>query len=268
MWFSSCDMRIEWMTREIKNLGEVEPRLPVSSVPRTRTTGFVSLNDKKDGQTPDRKCCQKRMIKKDRINMEYLQQVQEELMCSKKSSCRTQELNDLIESMEHRIRHVNQNRADEMKMYREIRNVKETREMYNASEPDPPGYWYTKERLSKQDTDWNRSMQHRIHIRLDDIERIKRDLTGRKHRVTRLKSELERVRKSIGSLQKELEDVNSKRIKAYKRAYELGEQKRELKSSYDEYQSLITYANRLARKGDVVGLKQVCDTQTLVTIKV
>ena len=50
---------------------------------------------------------------------------------------------------------------------------------------------------------------------------------GRNRRVTQLKSSLERVRKIISSLQKELEDVNSKRIKAYKRAYELGEQKQE-----------------------------------------
>ncbi|KAI3736161.1 hypothetical protein L6452_15695 [Arctium lappa] len=263
MWFSTCDKYIEWKTREIKNLeaslGKVEPRAPTSSVPRT--TGFVCLTDQKDGQTPDRKRYQKRMIKKDRMDMEYLQKVQEELLYSKKSSCVTQELNDLIESMEHKVRHGNQNRADEMKMYREIRNIKETREMYNAPKPDPRSYWYTKERPSKRDTDWNRSMQHRIHIRLDDIEKIKTGLMGRKRRVTRLKSELERVRKGIGYLQKELEDVNSKRIEAYKRAYELREQKKETKSSYVEYQSLMTYATRLARKGDVVGLKQACDTQ-------
>ena len=54
------------------------------------------------------------------------------------------------------------------------------------------------------------------------------DLRGRKARVARLKADLELVRKSISCLQKELEDVNTKRSKAYKRAYELGEKKKGL----------------------------------------
>lgn len=54
------------------------------------------------------------------------------------------------------------------------------------------------------------------------------DMKGRKARVTRLKADMELVRKSISCLQKELEDVNTKRIKAYQRAYELVEQKKGL----------------------------------------
>ncbi|KAJ9550241.1 hypothetical protein OSB04_014286 [Centaurea solstitialis] len=263
MWFWTCDWNIKWMRREIENLeahlGKLETRRATSSV--SRTTSYVCLTDQKDGQTPDRKRCQKRLMKKDRMDVEYLRQVREELLLSKKSSCGTQELNDLIESMEHKIRHGHQNRADEMKMYREIRHVKETRETYNTREPDPPSYQYTKERLSKRDTDRNRAMQHRIQIRHDDIDKIERDLMGRNRRVTRLKSSSEHVRKIISSLKKDLEDVNSKRIKAYKRAYELGEQNKEWESSYVEYKSLMTYATRLAQNRDVVGLKQASDTQ-------
>ncbi|KAI3736162.1 hypothetical protein L6452_15696 [Arctium lappa] len=164
MWFSQCDEHIDWRKKEIKTLeasiGKVEPRLPIKSVPRT---GFVCSTDHRDGQW-DRRRCQKRLIKKDRMDMEYLVQVQEQLLPSKKSTgmtlCGTQELNHLI--------------------------------------------------------------------RLDEIEIIERNLTGRKRRVARLKSEMEFVRKNISCLQKELQDVTSKRLKAYERAYELGEQKKEL----------------------------------------
>lgn len=51
---------------------------------------------------------------------------------------------------------------------------------------------------------------------------------GRKTRVRRLKAELEHVRKNISCLNKKLESVNSKRDEAYKRAYEPGEQKKEM----------------------------------------
>ncbi|KVI04242.1 hypothetical protein Ccrd_017438 [Cynara cardunculus var. scolymus] len=113
-------------------------------------------------------------------------------------------------------------------------------------------------RLIKKD---RKDMDYLEQIRLDEIEKIERDLTGRKRRVKRLKSELEFVRKNISHLQKELQDVTSKRLKAYERAYELGEQKKELKLDYKEYQLLRRYAKSLARKRDVVELKQACDTQ-------
>lgn len=58
----------------------------------------------------------------------------------------------------------------------------------------------------------------------DEIEEMKMDLKGRKARVTRLKAELELVRKSITCLKKELKQVKTKRSKAYKHAYELGVQ--------------------------------------------
>ncbi|XP_024990803.1 proton pump-interactor BIP131-like [Cynara cardunculus var. scolymus] len=262
MWFSQCDEHIDWRKEEIKYLeailGKVELRLPMKF--SAENNWFRMLDRSKRWPMGS-----KRLIKKDRKDMDYLEQVQEELLSSKKStgmtSCGTRDLNHLIGSMEHGIRHGNKNRADEMKMYSEIRNVMETREVYNAPEPDPPSYWYPRERLSKRDIDSNRFIQHKIKIRLDEIEKIERDLTGRKRRVKRLKSELEFVRKNISHLQKELQDVTSKRLKAYERAYELGEQKKELKLDYKEYQLLRRYAKSLARKRDVVELKQACDTQ-------
>ncbi|XP_023757103.1 uncharacterized protein LOC111905644 isoform X1 [Lactuca sativa] len=237
MWFLQHDHYIQWKTREIKNLerclGKAEIHMPTNLVPKR--TGFFSLPEK-DGRTPvrpDRKRCQKRLIKKERVDSHYLQQVQEELLCSKKSGGMTssgrQEVNDLIDSMAQRIQHGNKCRADEMRIYREMRNVKETREIYTA--PDQPKHtrnWYTRERTSKRDIDSQRYIQHKINIRLDDIEDLKMDMKGRKARVTRLKADMELVRKSISCLQKELEDVNTKRIKAYQRAYELVEQKKGL----------------------------------------
>ncbi|CAH1435104.1 unnamed protein product [Lactuca virosa] len=237
-WFSRCDEYIQWKRQEIESLqgchGKVEPPLP---------------------EKDDQKRCHKRLIKEGKLDTEYLQQVQEELLSSKKSggmnSCGRQELKYLVKSMSQRIQHGNTNsRADEMRIYHETKNVNETREMYTAPESEPHSHWHSRERKSKRDMDCERAMQHKIKIRLDDIEDMKMDLRGRKARVARLKADLELVRKSIGCLHKELEEVNTKRSKTYKRAFELGEQKKGLR-----------YANALIRKGDVVGLKQVCETQ-------
>ncbi|GKB11002.1 proton pump-interactor 1-like protein [Tanacetum coccineum] len=200
-WYWYSDERIESKMWEIRNLErylfKVEPSLPILSVPKTN--GFYRLPGKSD-RSPvrqDRKRCQERLIKKGKIDKEYLQQVQEELLSSNKlkgmTSCGTQELNDLI--------------------------------------------------------------------LLDDIEKIKRDQIGRNARVTRLKAELQPVMKNISCLQRELENVNSKRLKAHERVYQLGEQKKEMKSIYDDYQSLMTQVKELVQKGDVVALKQACDTQ-------
>ncbi|KAI3515421.1 hypothetical protein L1887_14317 [Cichorium endivia] len=235
MWFTQHDQCIQWKTEEIKNLEHYlrkdEPHLLRNSVPRT--TGFVRLPEK-DSRTPvmpDRKRYQKRLIKKGRMDMDYMQQVKEDLLSLKKSggmtSTGTQEVNDLIEGMAQRIQHGNKNRVDEMRIYLEMRNIKETREMYTAPEPDRPhNSWYAIERHSKYHADWKRARKHKINIRLDEIEDMKMDLKGRKARVARLKSELELVRKSISCLRKKLEDVNTKRIKAFKCAYDQEEQKK------------------------------------------
>lgn len=84
MWFSRLDKDIQW-------------KMPVQ-----RATGYLRLHGKyvQTPITPDRKRCQKRLIKKGRMNMNYLQSVEEELLTSKKSTgmtlCGTQELNDLV----------------------------------------------------------------------------------------------------------------------------------------------------------------------------
>ena len=69
----------------------------MNSVPRT--TGFVCLADQNDGQW-DLKRCRKRLIKKDRMDMDYLEQLQEELLSSRKStrmkSSGIQKLNHMV----------------------------------------------------------------------------------------------------------------------------------------------------------------------------
>ncbi|KAD4981771.1 hypothetical protein E3N88_18442 [Mikania micrantha] len=199
--------QIEWKMLEIKNLqrwnqDQVDLHSPADFVPRT--TGYLRLTgmDAQTLVTPDRKRCQKRMIKKGRMDVEYLQQVQTEHLFLKKPSGKTssdiQELNDMIESMVQRIQHGNKKRVDEIKLYQQISNFKETKEIFIAREPNPQRQqWYTRELTSKRDRDLKRSLQTRIHIRLDDIENIKRRLIGRKTRVRRLKAELEHVRKNI-----------------------------------------------------------------------
>lgn len=93
-----------WEIRNLERyLGKVEPSLPIATA--AKANGFYRLPGKSDRSPvrPDRKRCQERLIKKGKMDKEYLQQVQEELLSSKKlkgmTSFGTQELNDLVRSI-------------------------------------------------------------------------------------------------------------------------------------------------------------------------
>lgn len=107
MWFSYLDNQIEWLMLEIKSLercqidqDKVMLSLPNKSVPRT--TGYYCLNGKYAHTEvgPDRKRCQKRFIKKGRMDVQYLEEFEEEHFSSMKSSeltyRGTQELHDMV----------------------------------------------------------------------------------------------------------------------------------------------------------------------------
>ncbi|MFS8024274.1 hypothetical protein Hanom_Chr16g01461291 [Helianthus anomalus] len=231
MRFLELDEQIEKRMLEIENHQRWDPdklklNSPISSI--SRTTGVYCLTGK-DAQTPvrpDLKRCQKRLVKKERMDINYLKEVQEEHICSMKSSeipySGTQELNDMIESMLQRIQHGNKKRADEMKIYQELSNFLETKESCIAPEPHP--HWYTLKRRSKRVTDYDRyRWQHKLSIRLDYFEIQKREQIERQAIVKRLKAKLQYVRKKINYLNKKLENIDSKILKAYKRANELGD---------------------------------------------
>ncbi|XP_076884674.1 uncharacterized protein LOC143533938 [Bidens hawaiensis] len=239
---------------DIKYLGSYNQDTTTPSVPINSTT------------KPDRKRSQKRLIKKGRIDIEYLQQVEEERLSFPKSSSMasnsTQELDDMIESMVQRIRHGNKKRADEMKMYQEIDDFKKTKEIFISQQPNPQSnHMPTRGRSSKRDLDWKRYREHKLKILLDDIESKKWEQIRRRATIIRLKTELGQVRKSISCLNNKLKNVDLKRIEAYKTAYEFLGQKEEMNSIYNEYQSFKTHVKELARKGDVVEIKYACDAQ-------
>ncbi|KAI7728739.1 hypothetical protein M8C21_033794, partial [Ambrosia artemisiifolia] len=122
------------------------------------------------------------------------------------------------------IQHGNKKRVDEMKIHQQMTNFKHA--VDNAPEPEPydDRPWKTIVRFERK---WKHKMEHRLKTRLEEVEQIKRKITGRKAKVTRLKAELEHVRKNISSLQKELKNVNTKRIEAYRHAQDLEEQNKE-----------------------------------------
>ncbi|GKC67140.1 hypothetical protein Tco_1099738 [Tanacetum coccineum] len=163
-----------------KDLGVVDHEL----LPRCR---FLTFNNKKRliNVGTDKKSCHNR-LNKERMDLEYSKQVQEELLISKKSDKMpidgAQELNYVMESLIHRIQHGNNKRADEVKLYHEIRNVKDTIEIYTEpTEPDDgPDPWQRRPNLDKR------------------------------HKQRQLK-----------------------------------------KSSYTEYQSLMTYVRKLVQRGDI-----------------
>ncbi|PWA77020.1 hypothetical protein CTI12_AA227000 [Artemisia annua] len=280
MLLSSCDKRGERKKQPIKNLEEAlrEVKPPIRSIPRT--TGFLHLT-KKYEQTPnyvgtDKKRCHNR-VKKGQMDFEYFRKVQEELLLSMRSDKRptfydaqelnnvvhgigAQELNYVMESLVHRIQHGNNNRAEEAILYHEIRNLNDTIEIYTApTRPADTPTWAWEGRLFHETRRLTRDKQYRQHklkIVLNQLEKA--------HTVRRgqLNLELDLLRKNIRCMEKLLEKISLRRMKAYKCAYKLEERQNEVKSSYTEYKSsLMTYVKELARRGDIVELMQVCDRQ-------
>ncbi|GJW10519.1 hypothetical protein Tco_1576346 [Tanacetum coccineum] len=148
-----------------------------------------------------------------------------------------------MESLVHRVQHGNNKRADEAKLYHEIRNVNDTIiEIHTEpQEPDddPWEMYYP----------WRRNIdkgykQRQLKIVLSQVEK------ARSIRKGQLIHKLDLLRKNIKSMERELEKISSLRKKAYKCAYKHGAQQNEAKSSYTEYQSLMTHVKELARRGD------------------
>ncbi|PWA82949.1 hypothetical protein CTI12_AA174600 [Artemisia annua] len=262
MWFSSSDKRREWKKQHIKDLekdlGKVDHELPMTSVPRTDVGFFpVTKNDTSSywtgARTPidigtDKKRCHNR-LNKGRMDLEYSKQVQEEILLSKKSINGAQELNYVRESLVHRFQHGNNKRAEEAKLYHEIRNVNDTIEIYTEPPTVVKNRWQWRPALPKG------YKQHQLKIVSNQLEK---SCTVRRGQ---LNLELDLLRRNIKCMEREHEKISSLRKKAYKCAYKHGEQQIAMKSSYTEYQSLMTYVKELARRGDIEELMQVCHRQ-------
>ncbi|KAJ0434188.1 hypothetical protein HanIR_Chr17g0878631 [Helianthus annuus] len=105
MWLSHLEKQIERRMSEIKMLESYDPdkvklSLPVSFVPRT--IGFLCLTGK-DAHTqvrPDLKRCKRRLVKKGRMDIQYLEEVQEQHVTSviygEITYCGTQKFNDMV----------------------------------------------------------------------------------------------------------------------------------------------------------------------------
>ncbi|GJY49207.1 hypothetical protein Tco_0439163 [Tanacetum coccineum] len=146
------------------------------------------------------------------------------------------------ESLVHRIQHDNNKRADEVKLYHEIRNVNDTIDI--CKEPaecddDPDPWEIHRERRRNID---KRYKQHQLKIVLSQREKARTIRKGQ------LIQELDRLRKNIKCMEMSLEKISPLRKKAYKCAYKHGDQKNEVKSSYIEYQSLMKICERTSKQ--------------------
>ncbi|KAJ0639086.1 hypothetical protein HanHA300_Chr00c0004g0677981 [Helianthus annuus] len=226
--FSYLDKLIEWKMLEIENIEHWDPdyRLGLGfpcGFPSTRKGG----KDVKTTVRPDLKCCRKWLVKKGRMDISYLEEVLEEHICSMKSSDMTYsgtlELSDMMEGMAQRIQHGNKKRADEMKIFKKISNFLETKESF--IEPESHPQWSP--RRSKRDTDYNLYRRHhKLSILLEDADTLKREQNERQAKAKSLKAELQYVRKKINYLNNQLENVDSKILKAYKHGNQLRDQKK------------------------------------------
>ncbi|GKC75613.1 hypothetical protein Tco_1126387, partial [Tanacetum coccineum] len=206
----------------------------------------------------DKKRCHNR-LNKGRMDLEYSKHVQEELLILKKSDKMpidgAQELNYVMESLVHRIQHGNNKRADEAKLYHEIRNVNDTIDICREPaecDDDPDPWEIHRERRRNID---KRYKQRQLKIVLIQREQARTIRKGQ------LIQDLDRLRKNIKCMETSLEKISPMKKKAYKCAYKHGAQQNEAKSSYTEYQSLMTYVKELARKGDTDELIKVCHMQ-------
>ncbi|GJW64749.1 hypothetical protein Tco_0116633 [Tanacetum coccineum] len=214
MWFSSCDKRREWKKQHIKNVEKdlretVNHELPMKSIPRP-DDGFLCLTTKRDWygrQTSpidvgtDKKRCHNR-LNKGRMDLEYSKQVHAELLLPKKPiDGGAQELNCVMESLVHRIQHGNNKRAEEAKLYHEIKNLNDSIEIY--TEP------------TAVNETWRRNWPWRPALP---------------------KGYKQQQLKNIKCMERELEEISSLRKKAYKCAYKHGDQQNEVKGKKEAIQ--------------------------------
>ncbi|KAJ0434193.1 hypothetical protein HanOQP8_Chr17g0665461 [Helianthus annuus] len=109
--FSYLDKLIEWKMLEIENIEHWNPdyklRLGVPFRLASRRTGG---KDVKTTVRPDLKRCRKRLVKKGRMDINYLKEVLEEHICSMKSSDMTYtgtlELSDMVCFVNHNHRYI------------------------------------------------------------------------------------------------------------------------------------------------------------------
>ncbi|GKC01960.1 hypothetical protein Tco_0993570 [Tanacetum coccineum] len=253
MWFASGDKGGKWKKQQREPLEEAlgeedELELQMRPIPRT-DAGLIHFKKETYWKIPDDVCTDKRhchnRLNKGRMDLEYLKQIQDELLSQKSDidvDDGVQELNYVMESLVHRMQHGNDNRADEAKLYQKIRMLNNTMEIYTApTEPE-----------DDVNPSWGRSFTKPA---LDKKQR-------------------EHQSEKIRCMEMLLEKISLRMKAAYKCAYKLEEQQNEVKSCYSEcksfmthvkeeveYKSLMTYVKELARRGDIVELMQVGDRQ-------
>ncbi|GKB89934.1 hypothetical protein Tco_0962206, partial [Tanacetum coccineum] len=159
----------------------------------------------------DKKRCHNR-LNKGRMDLEYSKQVHAELLLPKKPIVW--------------IQHGNNKRAEEAKLYHEIK-IKRFIEI-----------------------------SHRANTLFNEIGGEKLAMES-----SPAKGYKQQAMKNIKCMERELEEISSLRKKAYKCAYKQGDQQNEVKSSYTEYQSLMKYVKELARRGDTHELMKICHRQ-------
>ncbi|GKD68568.1 hypothetical protein Tco_1322658, partial [Tanacetum coccineum] len=124
--------RREWKKQHIKNVEKdlretVNHELPMKSI--TKRDWYGRQTSPIDVGT-DKKRFHNR-LNKGRMDLEYSKQVHAELLLPKKPiDGGAQELNCVMGSLVHRIQHGNNKRAEEAKLYHEIKNLNDSIEIY------------------------------------------------------------------------------------------------------------------------------------------
>ncbi|GJW80988.1 hypothetical protein Tco_0144963, partial [Tanacetum coccineum] len=225
-WFSSCDNRREWKKQHIKNvekdLGEVDHELPKTSVPRT-DVGFFPVT------------------KLETISYCSTSSIPIDIGTDKKR-CHNRLIKvrmDLEYSKQVQEELLIAKKSDKMP----IDGAQELNYVRAEPDDDPEDMGGIGNQTMTNDTN---------NIVLSQLEEARTIRKGQ------LIHKLDRLRNDIKSMETSLEKISPLRKKAYKWAYKHGAQQNEVKSSYTEYQSLMTYVKELARRGDTDKLIQVC----------
>ncbi|XP_071697220.1 uncharacterized protein [Rutidosis leptorrhynchoides] len=249
MLLSYRDPKMEQFTKKIE-----KPKLPTSV---SCMAGFINLTENGE-QTPLRlgmqvKRCHNR-LKKERTDLEYLHQVQNELLSMKsngKPIHGTQELNNVNKSLVDRIKHGSNNLRNEHKILHEIEKINETIEIY--SEPTQPVY----RRYYFEHSDRGKRIPSQLYN-----YNLQRTLKEHIAKVRRLKADRDQVRKSFRHMERALDKFYKKIKKVYNIACKHEEQNIQESSINNEYELLMKKVKELARNGDVVGLMQIFDSRS------
>ncbi|XP_057959054.1 proton pump-interactor 1-like isoform X1 [Malania oleifera] len=164
-----------------------------------------------------------------------------------------EELDELIQSLNHRIQHESISLNEEKQIIREINQLQGTREKVIANAAMRAKI---QESLGQKE-----AIQDQVKLMVGDLDGVRKEQHVVRAKVKKLEEELKAIDNDINSLQEELSIVSQKRDKAYETFQELRKQRDEGNGHFYQNRALLNKARDFASKRDLLALEELCHTE-------